>query len=86
MRIDTCELKKGIYFINSKGNMFLLNFPATQDLNNPTLEVGAVELGLESAGVYDEEEIHHNCMVQIWKNSVTGEQSIAWKPEDNDDE
>lgn len=28
--------------------------------------------------VYDEEEIHRNCTVQIWKNTVTGECSIGW--------
>ena len=35
-------------------------------------------------GVYDLEEIHHNCMVQVWKNTITGEVSIAWKPEESD--
>lgn len=28
--------------------------------------------------VFDEEEIHENCTVQIWRNSVTGEVSIGW--------
>lgn len=28
---------------------------------------------------YDEEEIHENCTVTIWKNSITGEQSIGWQ-------
>lgn len=32
--------------------------------------------------IYDVEEIHHNCTVQILRNSVTGEQSIGWWPED----
>lgn len=27
---------------------------------------------------YDEEEIHPNCTVQIWRNSKTGEYSIGW--------
>ena len=31
--------------------------------------------------VYDIEEVHHNCTVQILRNSVTGEQSIGWWPE-----
>jgi len=31
-----------------------------------------------SVGIYDEEEIHPNCTVQIWRNSVTGEESIGW--------
>ena len=28
--------------------------------------------------VFDECEIHENCTVEIWKNSVTGEISIGW--------
>ena len=28
--------------------------------------------------IFDEEEIHHNCTVQILRNSVTGETSIGW--------
>lgn len=28
--------------------------------------------------VYDEEEIHENCTVQILQNSVTGKISIGW--------
>lgn len=28
--------------------------------------------------IYDEEEIHKNCTVQILKNSVTEETSIGW--------
>lgn len=31
-----------------------------------------------SVAIYDREEVHHNCTVVIWKNSVTGEQSIGW--------
>lgn len=27
---------------------------------------------------YDEEEIHPNCTVQIWRNSKTGGSSIGW--------
>ena len=33
--------------------------------------------------VYDIEEIHHDCTVQILTNSVTGEQSIGWWPNNN---
>lgn len=28
--------------------------------------------------LYNEEEIHEDCTVVIWKNSVTGEESIGW--------
>ena len=32
--------------------------------------------------IYDSEEIHHNCTVQILRNSITGEQSIGWWSEE----
>ena len=32
----------------------------------------------ESSGLYDLEEVHENCTVQIWKNSITGEVSVGW--------
>lgn len=28
--------------------------------------------------IYDIEEIHHGCIVQILRNSVTGETSVGW--------
>lgn len=31
--------------------------------------------------LFDEEEIHHNCTVQILHNSVTGEYSFGWYEE-----
>lgn len=34
-----------------------------------------------STNIYDIEEIHHNCVVQVLRNSVTGEISIGWWPE-----
>lgn len=35
--------------------------------------------------LYDQEEIHENCTVQIWRNSATGEMSIGWwENEDGD--
>ena len=30
------------------------------------------------AAVFDEEEVHENVTVVIWRNSVTGEESIGW--------
>lgn len=38
-----------------------------------SLKIGAIEIN-----VYDVEEIHENCTVQIWRNSITGEISIGW--------
>ena len=28
--------------------------------------------------IYNEEEIHENCTVVIWRNSETGDESIGW--------
>ena len=36
--------------------------------------------------IFDEEEIHHNCTVQVWRNSVTGEVSIGWWKEGEEPE
>lgn len=33
---------------------------------------------IDSMSVYDREEIHPNCTVQILSNSITGEVSIGW--------
>ena len=33
---------------------------------------------VQETNIFDEEEIHENCTVQILKNSVTGEISIGW--------
>ena len=32
----------------------------------------------ESSGAFDCEEVIENCTVEIWRNSVTGEQSVGW--------
>lgn len=34
--------------------------------------------------LFNVEEIHENCVVQIWRNTVTGEQSIGWWPAEED--
>lgn len=36
-----------------------------------------VILGISTA-LYDQEEIHKNCTVQVLSNSVTGETSVGW--------
>lgn len=36
-----------------------------------------------AVNVYDECEIHTNCTVEIWKNSVTGECSVGWYDNNN---
>ena len=34
--------------------------------------------------IYDIEEIHPNCTVQVLKNSVTGEVSVGWWPNEEE--
>ena len=36
------------------------------------------DMVVDSIGVYNEEEIHENCTVQVWRNTVTGETSVGW--------
>lgn len=31
-----------------------------------------------TTNIYDQEEIHHGCTVQILRNSLTGEVSVGW--------
>lgn len=33
---------------------------------------------LDEINMFDDEEIHENCTVQVWKNTATGETSIGW--------
>lgn len=35
-------------------------------------------LEIASTSIYDEERIYPNCTVQVWRNSVTGEESWGW--------
>ena len=35
--------------------------------------------------LFDQEEIHHNCTVQILKNSITGEVSVGWWENEDED-
>ena len=32
----------------------------------------------KETAVYDREEVIEGCTVQIWRNSVTGEESVGW--------
>lgn len=38
------------------------------------------EIRINSIAIFDEEEIHENCTVQVLRNSATGEVSIGWWP------
>lgn len=46
-------------------------------VTTPNIQVKIPAETVES-NLYDQEEIYTNCTVQIWRNSVTGEESIGW--------
>lgn len=50
---------------------------ATQP-QSPYMRCGPGDGAVIETRVFDEEEIHENCTVQILRNSVTGEVSIGW--------
>lgn len=33
---------------------------------------------LDEINMFDDEEIHENCTVQVWRNTATGETSVGW--------
>lgn len=39
-----------------------------------------------TTNIYNQEEIHHGCTVQILRNSVTGDVSVGWWEEKEDEE
>ncbi len=39
-----------------------------------------------TTNIYDTEEIHHNCTVQVLRNSLTGEVSVGWWEEKEEEE
>jgi hypothetical protein len=39
-----------------------------------------------TVAIYDQEEIHHNCIVQVLRNSVTGDVSVGWWREKEEEE
>ena len=36
------------------------------------------DMMVSELNMFDDEEIHKNCTVQVWKNSQTGETSVGW--------
>ena len=38
-----------------------------------------------TTNIYDTEEIHHGCTVQVLRNSVTGDVSVGWWKEEEEE-
>lgn len=45
-------------------------------------EIDRVKKHEIEVGIFDQEEIHENCTVQVLTNSVTGEVSVGWWEEE----
>lgn len=59
-----------------------LKFSNNSELFDLLLEAAkTIEELTVDIGVYDKEEIRHNCTVQILTNTATGTTSIGWWPE-----
>lgn len=62
----------GMYYTDEEGRDYrVTNIPEFQRI---------------AMNIFDEEEIHHNCTVQILRNSVTGEYSVGWWENDTESE
>lgn len=63
MPINSNHEYKELYFEDSQGRQFKL-----KDLRDAPVLMS----------MFDEEEVHENCTVQILRNSITGEMSLGW--------
>lgn len=57
--------------------------PHAFDLSREIVDMAIAAIQLASrnnveSNIYDTEEVHENCTVQILRNSVTGECSVGW--------
>lgn len=67
-------VKKAMRAVNS----FYAHRPALRDEIGAALQEMMLGRPKVEVEIYDEEEIHENCTVQVWKNSHTGATSIGW--------
>lgn len=49
------------------------------EINNNNNYFPTVDKNINTIGVYDKTEIHKDCQVEVWQNSITGETSIGWR-------
>ena len=54
-------------------------------MDHHAAEGGGVMPDIIETNIFDQEEIHHNCTVQILKNSITGEISVGWWENEDED-
>ena len=46
--------------------------PHTED------DISENDFSVDEVNFFDQEEVHENCTVVIWRNSVTGDESVGW--------
>ncbi len=70
LRLSAQNVDGTIWWYDGTLNLLteLLSFVRNESINNTVVKTG----------IYDIEEVHPNCTVQIWRNSQTGEESIGW--------
>lgn len=85
-RVEICANEQGVLFALDKGEMKQIIVDVHDLAHYGMLRINLPDENQTTVNVFNQEEIHHNCMVQIWKNSDTGEVSIAWKPEESNEE
>ena len=81
---------EAIYYLEqlkSSYTPFLIEEEIAIDMAISALEKqeGKKPIAVET-NIYDQEEIHHNCTVQVLRNSVTGEVSVGWWKEKEEEE
>ena len=54
-------------------------------MDHHAAEGGGVMAEIIETNLFDQEEIHPNCTVQILRNSITGEVSVGWWENEDED-
>ena len=76
----------GMYWDYCGGGKFIVDDPDNGiDGNCPIKPFTPPEPQI-TTNIYDTEEIHHGCTVQILRNSVTGDVSVGWWKEKGEEE
>lgn len=58
------------------------NFDTCKDATSKE-DVTKPEITVKEMNIFDQREIHHDCTVEVLSNSITGQVSIGWWPNDN---
>lgn len=76
----------GMYYDFCEGGKFILCDPDNKVDESCPMKPFTPPKPQVTTNIYDTEEIHHNCTVQVLRNSVTGDVSVGWWEEKEDEE